>query len=205
MARSKRVDRVKAERAVRALLEAFGLDPRDPALEETPQRVVKAWSEQLLDGYGKDPRRAIGTAYPTDSPAAVVASRIPFHSMCPHHLLPLTGEAHIAYAPDGEVPGFGRLAALIDVLAHRLVLQEELAQAIADALHARLSLVAVAVVLEAKHGCVGAVDFARRDTLFRTTALAGDPARAAALVAEIDASLRRNHATDGDLVPRTDR
>ena len=32
-----------------------------------------------------------------------------FHSMCPHHLLPYEGRAHVAYVPGKQVVGFGRL------------------------------------------------------------------------------------------------
>lgn len=183
--RKSRVDRARAERAVRELLAAFGLDLEDAALKGTPARVVKAWSERLLDGYSKDTRRALGRAHPTKSRAAVIARKIPFLSMCPHHLLPLFGEAHVAYAPNGKVPGFGKVPELIDVLAHRLVLQEELAQSIADELLSQLDAHATAVVLEARHLCVATEDFARRDTLFRTTAFAGDEKRAAALLAQL--------------------
>jgi GTP cyclohydrolase IA len=191
MARTKGFDRARAEAAIRELLLAFGLDPDADDLRETPARVAKAWGGALLDGYRKDPRRALGGTFPTKTRAAVVASRIPFLSMCPHHLLPLWGEAHIAFLPRGAVPGFGKIAALIDALAHRLVLQEDLAQSIAEALEAQLEVEGVAVVLEAHHLCVAVTDPARRGTLFRTTALVGDEKKRALLLKEIDASLRR--------------
>ena len=68
----------------------------------------------------------------------VVVTHLHFRSMCPHHLRPYSGIAHVAYVPGRAVVGFGRLSALVDVFAHRLVLQEELARQIACALQDEL-------------------------------------------------------------------
>ncbi|MCC7386320.1 MAG: GTP cyclohydrolase I [Deltaproteobacteria bacterium] len=194
MARTKRVDRKRAEAAVRELIRAFGLDLGSPELRGTPGRVARAWADLLLAGYRHDPEPALGESYRTRGRGAVVACRIPFFSMCPHHLLPSSGEVHVAFAPQGRVPGFGKLSALVDVLAHRLVLQEDLTQSIADAIFSRLAPTAVAVVVEARHFCVVVTDPARAGTLFRTSATAGDATRSAGLLKEIDSALGRDLA-----------
>ena len=44
----------EAEEAVRVLLEYMGEDPLREGLSETPERVVRAWSEYCA-GYSSDP------------------------------------------------------------------------------------------------------------------------------------------------------
>ena len=44
----------QAEAAVRVLLEYIGEDPLREGLQETPARVVRAWSEYCV-GYSSDP------------------------------------------------------------------------------------------------------------------------------------------------------
>jgi GTP cyclohydrolase I len=83
----------------------------------------------------------------------VIVSNLNFRSMCPHHLLPYAGRVHLAYVPGAEVVGFGRLSALVDVFAHRLILQEELARQIARALMTELGSLGAACVIEAEQTC----------------------------------------------------
>jgi GTP cyclohydrolase I len=79
---------------------------------------------------------------------------IDFHSVCPHHLLPSRGLAHVAYVPGGRVVGFGQIARLVDALAHRLVLQEDLARHVVEALMAHLGARGAACVLDAEQMCL---------------------------------------------------
>ena len=46
----------------------------------------------------------------------VLLRDIEFHSLCEHHLLPFTGQAHVAYLPDGKVVGLSKLARLVEGL-----------------------------------------------------------------------------------------
>jgi GTP cyclohydrolase I len=69
-------------------------------------------------------------------------------------LIPYQGKAHLAYVPAERVVGFGRLSALLDCFAHRLILQEELARQVASALARVLESPATACVIEAEQGCL---------------------------------------------------
>jgi GTP cyclohydrolase I len=145
------------ERAVAAFLEAAGLPLDDPNLKDTPARVAEAWSDEFLDGYRTSPEEALGETFPAPEGSRgemVVVSELRFRSMCPHHLLPVSGRAHIAYVPAERVVGFGRIAALLDCFAHRLILQEELARCVAKALAEHLHSPATACILEAEQGCL---------------------------------------------------
>jgi len=170
---------------MRDFLDALGVDRTDPHLAETPARVVSAWSEVLIEGYRRDPVEALGDTFPAPSQGAVVVRGIPLISMCPHHLLPLVGEAHLAFLPRARLPGFGRLASFVDALAHRLVLQEALTQSIAETLHRAIDARATCVVIEARHLCVAVTDPGRQRAVFRTSATLGRGS--ASLLAQIDA------------------
>jgi GTP cyclohydrolase IA len=84
----------------------------------------------------------------------VAVTGIDFHSMCPHHLLPSRGVAHVAYVPGRSVVGFGQIARLVDCFAHRLILEEDLARSVAQALVRHLGARGAAVVLDAEQACL---------------------------------------------------
>lgn len=146
-----------AAAAVARFLDALGLPPqvrRASDLAQTPRRVAEAWIEDLLDGYRRSPAEVLAEAIETPSRDLVAVTGIDFHSVCPHHLLPSRGVAHVAYLPGGRVVGFGQLARLVDCLAHRLVLQEDLARAVAEALVEHLGARGAACVLDAEQLCM---------------------------------------------------
>jgi GTP cyclohydrolase I len=122
--------------AVEALLRAAGRDPTaDPDFAETPRRVAELWQREFLAGYAMDPAAILGDPVLGEAdPDVVVVGGLRFHSMCPHHLLPYRGVAHVAYLPRGKLVGFGRLAELVDCFTKRLTLQERATHQIADAL-----------------------------------------------------------------------
>ncbi len=150
--------------AVRRLLDALVPAPArdDPDLAGTPQRVAEAWAEDLLDGYGRDPAAILAETMPARGPDLVAVTGLDFHSMCPHHLLPSRGVAHVGYLPGARVVGFGQIARLLDCFAHRLVLEEHLARSVAEALVAHLGARGAACVLDAEQMCLTARGERRR-------------------------------------------
>jgi GTP cyclohydrolase I len=146
-------------RATTAFLDALGLPAEvraGPDLAATPARVAEAWQEDLLDGYRHDPAAILRDGMPASGRDLVAVTGIDFHSVCPHHLLPSRGLAHLAYLPGERVVGFGQLARLVDALAHRLVLQEDLARQLAEALMRHTGARGAACLLEAEQMRLGA-------------------------------------------------
>lgn len=144
-------------RAVRDFLIASGANLDDPNLTHTPERVTEAWLGEFLDGYSKSPEEALGEVYPAGGTAKremVVVTDLRYRSVCPHHLLPYEGRAHLAYVPAASVVGFGRLSALLDCFAHRLILQEDLAREVAEHLARILKSPGAACVLEGEMTCL---------------------------------------------------
>jgi GTP cyclohydrolase I len=129
---------------------------RSADLSGTPGRVAEAWLGDLVDGYWREPAEVLAESMPSPARELVVLTGVEFHSMCPHHLLPSRGLAHVAYLPGGRLVGFGQLARLVDSLAHRLVLQEDLARNVVRALVEHLGARGAGCVLEAEHLCLSA-------------------------------------------------
>ncbi len=145
--------------AVDRLLRALPLpdgERRRPDLDlaGTPDRVATAWLDDLLDGYRADPARILGESMEAVGRDLVAVTGIDYHSMCPHHLLPSRGVAHVAYVPGKRVVGFGQIARLVDCFAHRLILEEDLARRIAEALVRHLGARGAAVLLDAEQACL---------------------------------------------------
>jgi GTP cyclohydrolase I len=150
-------DRAGMRRAVAAFLRAARLDPEEPNLKDTPRRVADAWADEFLAGYRGSAASALAEVFPivaTGERELVVVTNLHYRSMCPHHLMPYSGTAHVAYLPGAAVVGFGRLPLLIETLAHRLVLQEELARQIACALVEHLGSQGAACLLTAEQTCL---------------------------------------------------
>ena len=84
----------------------------------------------------------------------VLVRNIRFESHCEHHLVPIIGQAHIAYLPGKRVVGLSKLARLVDLYAKRLQIQERLTSQIADAIFEVLQPRGLAVVIDAQHMCM---------------------------------------------------
>jgi len=156
---------------------------READIRETPARVAEAFRRDLLDGYGRDPARILAGGMSRPGRDLVAVCGIDFHSVCPHHLLPYRGVAHVAYVPGGRVVGFGALAQLVDCFAHRLVIEETLARDVAEALVRHLGARGAACILDAEQLCLTVRGERRRRARAHVQAFAG--------AMERDGSLRR--------------
>lgn len=164
-----------AARAIRDLLEALGRSAHDdPELEGTPERVAHTWAEELIDGYAIDPARLLADSLVSTEAAMVTALELDYVSVCPHHLLPVQGRAHVGYLPGGRIVGVGVLSQLVDALSHRLVLQESLGRQITEALVTHLGARAAGVVLDARHGCLSMRGERQRSARVVTQSFAGE-------------------------------
>ena len=135
------------------LLTAIGEDPNRLELQATPEKFAEAYQE-FFKGVGVDPLAILADAFPAEQNDVVILKDIELVSICEHHLLPFTGMAHIAYLPKDKVVGLGRLPKLVEVLAARPQLQENLTSQIAQAIETGLGAQGVIVVIEARHHCV---------------------------------------------------
>jgi GTP cyclohydrolase I len=161
------------ERAIADLLRACGIAPDEPHTAQTGRRVRELWQKRLLGGYALDPAQVLGDGFADDSRDMVIIRDIAVDGVCPHHLLPFRGHAHVAYVPGGVLHGFGRIAQLVDALGHRFTYQEWLARDIAETLLSHGKAAGAACVIEAEQLCLLFGEDRRGDERVVTQAFTG--------------------------------
>lgn len=168
----KKFDHEKIKKAVHEILLAVGEDVNREGLRDTPKRVA-AMYEELLAGNRAKPEKHLTSIFNEDYDEIVLLRDIPFYSICEHHLMPFTGQAHVAYLPAGTVLGISKLARIVDSFARRLQVQERLTDQIADFLMTNLQPKGVAVVVEASHTCMTIRGIKKPGSTMVTSALRG--------------------------------
>ena len=171
--RSGPFDGAAFEQAVADLLRACGVAPEGVHTGKTPKRVRELWERRLLGGYALDPAEVLGEGFADPREDMVVVRGIAVHGVCPHHLVPFRGFAHVAYIPGGRLHGFGRIARLVDAIGHRFTYQEWMTRDIADALLKHGRAKGAACVIEAEQLCLLLGEDRRGDERVYTQAFAG--------------------------------
>jgi GTP cyclohydrolase IA len=168
-------DAVAFEAAVEQLLSACGVDvDSQPHMAHTAARVRELWSNRLLSGYHSDPATVLGTGFADPRTDWVLLRGIAVHGVCPHHLVPFRGIAHVAYLPGGRLHGFGRIARLVDVVANRFTYQEWLTRDVAEALVQHGAAQAAVCRVECAQLCLLLGEDRRGDERVITESFAGD-------------------------------
>ena len=150
-----RPSREEAEAAVRILLRWAGDDPTREGLLDTPARVVRSY-EEFFAGYRIDPVALLERTFEEVEgyDEIVLLRNIRLESYCEHHMVPIIGQAHVAYLPGRRVVGISKLARVVEAYAKRLQIQEKLTAQIANTIETVLQPKGVAVVIESAHQCM---------------------------------------------------
>lgn len=169
--RDERVDRLA--RHVRALLVELGLDLQDPNLRDTDRRVARLYLE-MFAGLEEGAAPKV-TTFPNEEGYShmVMEKKIPFYSMCAHHLVPFYGHAHIAYIPRERILGLSKFARILEFYAKRPQLQERLTEQVVNYLEEGLKPLGAMVVIEARHLCVEMRGVKKPGVVTTTSALRG--------------------------------
>ena len=158
---------------VRELLSELGEDAEREGLVKTPERVADSL-KFLVGGYKEDVHSTVDTAlFQVECNEMVIVKDIEFYSLCEHHLLPITGKAHIGYLPNGQVIGLSKMARVVDIFARRLQVQERMTNQIADSLMKHLNATGVGVVVEAVHYCMVMRGVQKQNSKTVTSAMLG--------------------------------
>lgn len=172
--KNQKPSREEAEEAVRTLISWAGDDPDRQEVLKTPSRVVKSFEEHFA-GYEQDPSTVFGSEMEKAKGYSdmVVLKDITIHSYCQHHMLPILGKAHIAYWPDGELPGLSKFIRLTNIFAKRMTSQEIMTYNIRNAIDEHLQTLGAAVVVEAKHLCMTTRGITSPDVFTTTSSYSG--------------------------------
>ena len=158
---------------VEALLRLMNEDPEREGLLKTPMRVAKAMCD-LTRGYAQDPIATLCSArFNEDYNQMVIVKDIQVYSLCEHHLLPFYGKAHVAYIPNGVICGLSKIPRVVDILSHRLQVQERLTMQIKEAIETALQPQGVMVVIEAEHMCMQMRGVEKQHSITTTSAFSG--------------------------------
>ena len=149
--------------AQRAWLSALNLD-QDPETCGTPERVTDFWINKLVSGYQEDPKVAMGSPLQATSKSIVCVRSIPFHSVCPHHLVPFFGTVDLAFEPNEKLLGLGRFERLVAACSRRLILQEQLTDNLVSQLREHLAPKGILCRVRGQHLCFMLTGREPRDT-----------------------------------------
>jgi GTP cyclohydrolase I len=138
---------------IQEFAKACRFDPTAEGLKDTPQRVAKAYINELLRGYRDDPEDILTEFEPEGYDGMIMDTPIPFYSLCELHWLPFHGNAAVGYIPDKKIVGISKLARVVDTYSRRLQNQERLTMQICNLLERALSPKGVIVVMKAEHMC----------------------------------------------------
>ncbi len=168
------MDLARIERAVREILEAIGEDPDRDGIRETPSRVARMYAE-VCEGIHAEPAEHLTVTFDANHDEMVMVRDIPLYSLCEHHMVPFSGQAHVAYIPgrDGRITGLSKIARLVEGYSRRLQVQERLTAEIADAMERTLEPRGVMVVIEAEHLCMAMRGVQKAGTTTVTSAVRG--------------------------------
>jgi len=145
----------QAEEAVRTLIRWAGDNPDREGLLGTPDRVTRSYGE-FFAGYKENPAEYLARTFEEVEgyDEMIILKGIRLESYCEHHMVPITGVAHVAYMPDSRVVGISKLVRVVDAFSKRLQIQEKMTQQIADTINQALQPKGVAVVIESSHQCM---------------------------------------------------
>lgn len=160
-------------RNIKQILEFIGENPDREGLQATPDRVLRAYQNELFVGYKQKPEDLLTTFDAEGCDQIIISRGIEFFSMCEHHMLPFFGKAHVAYIPGDRVIGISKLARLVDIYARRLQIQERIGEQVTEALMQYLKPKGAACILEATHMCMKMRGVSKYDSTMITSSVKG--------------------------------
>ncbi len=136
------------------ILHVFGLDPTGEEMSATPRNMATMYVKEIFGGLDPKNRPVISTVNNKYHYNQVLLERnISIRSFCAHHLLPITGRAHIAYIPAGKIMEASQLSELVQYYCSKPQVMEKLITQLADELKSILEMEDIAIVITASHFC----------------------------------------------------
>ena len=164
----------QAHEAVKTILEYVGEDPNREGLIDTPDRFVRALDE-WFGGYKINPEQLLSTTFSEVEGynEIVILRNIRIESHCEHHMVPILGTATVAYLPNNKVVGISKLARVVEAYAKRYQIQEVMTRQIAETINNVLNPQGVAVIIKAKHLCIGTRGIHKQESDMITSCMLG--------------------------------
>jgi GTP cyclohydrolase I len=151
------VEQIQAEVqvAMENLLRALVIDvDTDHNTRETAKRVAKMYVKEVFKGRYLPPPEV--TSFPNAKKLDEIytCGPITVRSACSHHLVPIVGKCWIGVIPGERVIGLSKFNRIVEWIASRPQIQEELSVQIADYIENEIQPLGLAVVIKASHLCM---------------------------------------------------
>lgn len=140
---------------VKDILKVLGYDLRNKHLAKTPNRVARIFMQELdTKTLRRQPLKKLLSTTPSKYKSMVIFRNHKTQTRCPHHLERVSLVISIGYIPNGKLLGLSKLARIANYFSEGLMLQEEIAECIADGIQGAVKPKGVGVAIHAEHGCV---------------------------------------------------
>ena len=128
----------------------------DRDFEETPFRVAKYWREvwHTQEQIHAELQRNFNVVFPSDKSQMVVVTGIKCHSICPHHLVPISYVNDFGYIPDGEELGLSKIARVLDEYSHQPLRQEMYTTDMVNLFDMHVKNKGIILLTRGVHGCM---------------------------------------------------
>jgi GTP cyclohydrolase IA len=150
--------RKQVEAGIKLILEGMGVDLEHEDFKDTPARVARAY-EEICGGLFATEQKAegiFGKKFKSPYQGMIVVGPISVAGLCPHHLLPVTMSAVLAYIPgeSGQCVGLSKIPRAVKLYAQRPAKQEDVSNDIVEAFNKYVNPAGVALWLKGSHGCM---------------------------------------------------
>ena len=140
---------------------------------ETARRVAKMFVHEIFRGRYYPPPNV--TAFPNAKQydQIYMSGPMSINSTCAHHFQPITGQAYVGIFPGEKVIGLSKFNRMVDWIASRPQIQEEMTEQIADMIEEETEAKGVAVVIKAEHFCMTARGVKEHESEMLTSVVRG--------------------------------
>ena len=170
------VDRIEDEvtEAFQGVLKALVINTTDDHnSQETARRVAKMFVHEIFRGRYYPPPEVTSFPNAKEYDQIYVSGPMSINSTCAHHFQPITGQAYVGIFPGKKVIGLSKFNRMVDWIASRPQIQEEMTEQIADMIEKETEAQGGAVVIKAEHFCMTARGVKEHESEMMTSVVRG--------------------------------
>ena len=145
----------------------------DHNTKDTAHRVAKMFVHEIFRGRYYPPPEVTSFPNAKEYDQIYVSGPMSINSTCAHHFQPITGNAYVGIFPGKKVIGLSKFNRMVDWIASRPQIQEEMTEQIADMIEKETEAQGVAVVIKAEHFCMTARGVKEHESEMMTSVVRG--------------------------------
>ena len=145
----------------------------DHNTKATAQRVAKMFVHEIFRGRYYPPPEVTSFPNAKEYDQIYITGPMSINSTCAHHFQPITGQAYVGVFPGKRVVGLSKFNRIVDWIASRPQIQEEMTEQIADMVEKETEAQGVAVVIKAEHFCMTARGVKEHESEMMTSVVRG--------------------------------